>query len=45
LKLIKLIHRAAIEEQRTKMEASFRRFLIEGDEDPEEYRDELILGE
>jgi len=34
-----------MEEQRKKLEAHFKRFLIKGDEDPEEYGDEFILGE
>jgi len=44
LKLIKLILYATMEEQRTKLEASFRWFFVEGDEDPEDYGDKLILG-
>jgi len=34
-----------MEEQRKKLDANFRRLLIKGDEDSEEYGDKLILGE
>ena len=45
LKLIKLYLYAAMEEQQKKLEANFRRFHFEEDEDPDEYGDKLILGE
>ena len=34
-----------MDEQRKKLKVNFRRFLIDGDEDPEKYGDDLILGE
>jgi len=34
-----------MEEQTPKLEASFKQFLIEGDKEPKEYGNELILGE
>ena len=34
-----------MEEQTKRLEARFKKFLLVGDEDPEEYEDQLVLGE